>query len=111
MVSTTPTMAADASTSRRMVVTVASTTIVATVVISTTMTCATPTSASAYAIPRRAPTTIAIAIVSRLTIAVRCVESTTTVFWLRRNTIGWELTVPSVSSPWWHSLSQLLVAM
>jgi hypothetical protein len=103
-------MVADASTSRRMVVTVTSTTIVATVVISTTMTCATPTSASAYAIPRRAPTTIAIAIVSQITIAVRCVEPTTTVFWLWRNTIGWELTIPSVSSLWWHSL-QLLVAM
>ena len=39
MISTTPTMAADASTSRRMVVTMTSTTIVATVVIPTTMTC------------------------------------------------------------------------
>lgn len=110
MVSTTPTMAANASTSRRMV-TMDSTTVVATVVISTTMTSATPTSASAYAIPRRAPTTIAFAIVSRITIAVRCVESTTTVLWLRRNTIGWELNIPSVSIPWWRSLSQLLVAM
>ena len=109
MVSTTPTMAANASISRRMV-TMDSTTVVATVVITTTMTSATPTSASAYAIPRRAPTTIAFAIFG-ITIAVRCVESTTAVLWLRRNTIGWELTIPSVSSPWWRSLSQLLVAM
>ena len=104
MISTTPTMAADASTSRRMVVTMTSTTIVATVVYPTTMACATPTPTFAYAIPKRPPTTIAFAIVSRITIAVRCVESTTTVSWLRRNTIGWELTIPSVSSPWWHSL-------